>query len=297
MRARVWCFAEDRAPAGRMAAALGVPTGVIEAHRFPDGESRITARSDSDTAIVYRSLDRANERIMEILLAADALRRSGARRVVLVAPYLGYMRQDAVFAPGEALSQTVVGNLLAAAFDRVASVDPHLHRTARLHDAVPAGRADVVSAAPAIAAYLESDPGMADAVIVGPDQESSAWTGAIGERLALPWTTFGKSRSGDYTVRLEPPPRAQVAGRPCVLVDDICSGGATMHAALLALARLGAGRRSVVVTHALFPDQVTWALISAGAAGVASCDSVAHATNCIALAGVLARALADEVGT
>jgi ribose-phosphate pyrophosphokinase len=295
MRARVWRFAEDRAPAERLAVALGAPTGVIQVHRFPDGESRVTACSDCDTAIVYRSLDRPNERIIEVLLAADALRRSGARRVVLVAPYLGYMRQDAVFAPGEALSQHVAGNLLATAFDRVVSVDPHLHRTARLRGAVPAKRADVVSAAPAIADYLRGDPAIGHAVIIGPDRESAAWTQGLADLLHRPWTTFEKSRCSDHLVRLVPPPPALVAGKPCVLIDDICSGGATMRAALLALAQLGAGRRSVVVTHALFTDVARWALICTGAAEIASCDSVAHATNRIALAGVLARALCDEV--
>ncbi len=296
MQARVWRFAEDRAPAERLASALGAPTGVIEVHRFPDGESRVTACSDCNTAIVYRSLDRPNERIMELLLAADALRRSGAGRVVLVAPYLGYMRQDAMFTPGEAVSQHVVGDLLAAAFDRVVTVDPHLHRTATLRQAVPAGRADLVSAASAIAEYLRADPAIMHAVIIGPDQESASWTQGLAQLLQRPWTTFEKSRTGDHAVRLVPPPRVLVADKPCVLIDDICSGGATMRAALLALAHLGAGRRSVVVTHALFSSLVAWQLICTGAADIASCDSVAHATNRIELAGVLARVLCDEVG-
>jgi ribose-phosphate pyrophosphokinase len=54
-----------------------------------------------------------------VLLAADALRRAGAPRVLLVAPYLPYMRQDAVFRPGEPISQRVIGALLGQTFDGV----------------------------------------------------------------------------------------------------------------------------------------------------------------------------------
>lgn len=295
MATRVWFFAEDRAPADRFAAALGAPTRVIGMHHFPDGESRVTAASDGDVAIVYRSLDRANAKILDLLLAADALRRSGARRVVLVAPYLGYMRQDAVFASGEALGQRVIGDLLAGAFDRVACVDPHLHRTACLKDAVPAERVDDISAAPAIAVHLAARETPVDSVIVGPDRESAGWTQKLAALIERPWTTFSKTRRGDHDVRLDPPPRGAVAGRPCVIVDDICSGGSTLRAALTGLAELGAGPCRVVVTHALFPPEVAVTLMQAGAVDVASTDSVAHPTNQIALASVLAQALADEV--
>ncbi len=90
---------------------------------------------------VCRSLDRPNDKLIELLLAAEAARELGARHLTLVAPYLCYMRQDAAFRPGEAVSQRIDGRFLARSFDAVVTVDPHLHRTARLGDAVPAARA------------------------------------------------------------------------------------------------------------------------------------------------------------
>src|SRR5512134_1016436 len=99
--------------AKRIASLLGVPMLEIELHRFPDGELRVTTGPAAATTIIYAPLDRPNDKLVALLFACDALRRGGAKRLVLVAPYLCYMRQDAAFRPGEAISQRVVGRLLA----------------------------------------------------------------------------------------------------------------------------------------------------------------------------------------
>ena len=91
----------------------------------------VTVGDASPTTIIYAALDHPNDKLLAILFAADALRRAGATRLVLVAPYLCYMRQDAAFHKSEAISQKIVGRLLAAAVDRIITVDAHLHRTAK----------------------------------------------------------------------------------------------------------------------------------------------------------------------
>ena len=103
-------------------------------------------------AILVQSFNDPDRKLMPALLAADALRRAGASRVTLVAPYLAYMRQDRVFRSGEPISQRVFGQCLGRAFDRVLTVEAHLHRTHRLSDVT--GRARSLSAAPAIARWL-----------------------------------------------------------------------------------------------------------------------------------------------
>ncbi len=95
-----------------------------------------------------------NDKLISILFAAEALRRNGAERLVLVAPYLCYMRQDAAFKAGEAISQKVVGRLLAETFDRVITVDAHLHRTKTIQSVFPGIEAEDLSAMPAIADVL-----------------------------------------------------------------------------------------------------------------------------------------------
>ncbi|MCA3750266.1 MAG: ribose-phosphate pyrophosphokinase-like domain-containing protein, partial [Phenylobacterium sp.] len=127
MTAEVHAFPDEAGPAGRFADALGLPLNLIRPHAFPDGESRPTVTATAGSAaILYRSLARPDGRLMPLLLAADALRRAGATRVDLVAPYLPYMRQDRVFTPGEPLSQAVMGRVLSEAFDRILTLEAHL---------------------------------------------------------------------------------------------------------------------------------------------------------------------------
>ena len=119
------------------------------------------------TTIVFASLDHPNDKLLALLFAAEALRRGGAKRLVLVAPYLCYMRQDDAFHPGEAISQMAVGRLLAGAFDRVVTVDAHLHRTKNIGHVFPGIEADNLSAMPAIADALRADGFDPGTVILG----------------------------------------------------------------------------------------------------------------------------------
>lgn len=287
----VLAFQDEAAPAARLAEALGAAFAVIDLHRFPDGEVLPTVPRQEPVAIVYRSLDRPNGKIVPLLLAADAARRAGARRVVLVCPYLCYLRQDTVFAPGQPLSRDVVCGLLGRAFDRVVTVDAHLHRTRDLA-AVMGVAADDLSAAGPLAQALR---GAGRPVVVGPDRESAPWVRRIAERLGGEPLVFAKQRQGDRSVRLSAPDLSPVRGRRAVLVDDIVSSGATLIAGVEQLKAAGAAYIEVGVVHALFGPDVAEALKGAGAARIVSTDSVAHPTNAAPLAGLLAKALENEV--
>jgi ribose-phosphate pyrophosphokinase len=142
--------------AKRLAARLGVAAAEIAIHRFPDGELGATVAPPTPVTIIYASLDRPNEKLVALLFAVEALRRNGAKRLVLVAPYLCYMRQDIAFQPGEAISQKAIGGLLAGLVDRVITVDAHLHRTADIHEVFPGIEADNLSAMPVIADALHA---------------------------------------------------------------------------------------------------------------------------------------------
>ena len=93
--------------AAQLAARLGLPFHEIAIHAFPDGEMRVTAGPAASATIIYASLDRPNGKLIALAFAAEALRRGGAKRLVLLAPYLCYMRQDTAFHEGEAISQKV----------------------------------------------------------------------------------------------------------------------------------------------------------------------------------------------
>ena len=111
-------------------------------------------RPAAPTTILYASLDRPNEKLIVLSFAADALRRGGAKRLILLAPYLCYMRQDAAFRDGEAISQKVIGALIAGCVDRVITVDAHLHRTPDIRAVFPGIVSDNLSAMQPIAETL-----------------------------------------------------------------------------------------------------------------------------------------------
>jgi len=281
--------------AARLATRLRCPVNTITVHRFPDKELRVTVGPAAPTTILYASLDQPNDTLLALLFAAEALRRGGARRLVLVAPYLCYMRQDTAFAPGEAISQRVVGRLLAGAFDRVITVDAHLHRTPSLAAVFPGIESLNLSAIPAIAEGLAAAGHDPRAVVVGPDAESEPWASDLGTRLGIDHTVARKTRRGDRTVDIDLPDAAIIAGRPVILFDDIVSSGGTIIACAKTLLAAGATRVDVIVTHALFPPTMLDDFTAAGIASVRSTSSVPHPTNAIALDGLLAAALAGEV--
>jgi ribose-phosphate pyrophosphokinase len=290
--AAVYAFATDLAPAARLAAALGAPHRLIMLHTLPDGESLPLVPQPASTALLYRSLDRPDDKLMPLLLAADALRRAGAARVVLVAPYMPYLRQDAVFAPGQPLSRDVLGALLGPAFDRIVTVEPHLHRTA---DLTPVFGGTPVSSLSAAELLADAIGRRGDPVIMGPDAESEPWVRRIAERLEAPWLVAHKSRSGDRDVKVTLPANAGVAGRRTVIVDDICSSGATLIAAMRRLQAAAAASVELGIVHALFPRGVGAALRRAGARAVISTDSCGRRSNALHLAPLLARALSPEM--
>lgn len=294
-RVEVHGFAEDVGPVGRLARRLAAPQGLVDLHRFPDGEVLPTVPSTgAGTVILYRSLHDANDRLVSLLLTADAYRRTGVTRLVLAAPYLCYLRQDTVFRPGQALSRDVVGRWLGEAFDRIVTVQAHLHRTQDLSAVfgVPSQSLSIAGELAALAASPDERP-----LIVGPDSESRPLVEDAARRLATDWMTFEKSRVGDLDVRLTLASADGVRGRSVLLLDDVCSSGGTLEQAIVVLRRAGAASVDVAVAHALFAPGAEARLRAAGARRILSSDSVPHPTNAMALAEVLASALRDEIPT
>ncbi|SDK62010.1 ribose-phosphate diphosphokinase [Billgrantia gudaonensis] len=288
-------FSDEAAPARRLAEAAGLIARVVERHRFPDEELKLrmpfTAANDTpETLVVFRSLDRPNEKLVELLLVARDARSRGARRVVLVAPYLAYMRQDIAFQPGEIVSQTIVGGFLAELFDAVITVDPHLHRIERLDQAIPGEHAIALSGAPRLAELIAAKrPG---ALLLGPDEEALQWVRQAAAATGLDYGACRKVRHGDRDVSIALP-ALDVEGRQVVLMDDVASSGHTLAGAARRLLEAGAVSVDVAVTHALFADDALAVIAASGVGEVWSTDCIAHASNAITMAPVLARALQD----
>jgi ribose-phosphate pyrophosphokinase len=283
---RLHTFADSARFGRRLARAAGLSSARVSVHGFPDGESLVrVARPVGRHAYLVRSLHDPNAKLVETVLAADALRRAGAETVTLIAPYLPYMRQDDVFRPGEPVSQRVIGGWLGRAFDGVLTVEAHLHRVRSLRAVVP-GASRSLSAAPAIAAWLGDDP---DAWLVGPDAESRPWIEAIARAARMSWLVATKARRGDRAVAVRLPrlPR----GVRAVIVDDIASSGATIAATARALRRAGAGVVDAVVVHSIFAPGAQRRIRDAGVRHMVSCDTIPHPTNAIPVAPIVAAAI------
>jgi ribose-phosphate pyrophosphokinase len=280
-------FDDERDYAERLATAAGLAMAPIQRHRFPDGELKLRLPTPVGAhAVMLRSLHRPNEKLVELLLAARAARDLGARHLTLVAPYLAYMRQDAAFAPGEAVSQRIVGRWLAELFDAIVTIDPHLHRVGSLNEAVPAVTAVALSAAPLIGASFHG----ADALMLGPDAEAEPWVRDAAAAAGCEAAVCRKTRRGDRDVEVTLPD-VSYEGRHVVVVADVASTGRTLAAVARQARARGAHRVDVAVTHALLVDDATDVLSAAGVNAFLSTDTVPHSSNRIDTTALVSSAL------
>ena len=285
----IYFFEDSAILAKKTASILHARCRKIHARQFPDGESLVQVdEAAAPEAVVIRSLNHPDAKLMPVLLAADALRRAGARYVTLVAPYLAYMRQDKMFAAGQPISQRVIGALLGRYFDRVLTIEAHLHRIRRLSEVVPSRRkSESLSAASAIASWLSVN--VEDCVIIGPDKESRPWVEAIAKESGKEFAVGDKYRAGDKRVRVE---FGEIHGnRRAIIVDDIASSGATLAASARALRARGIRAIDAVVVHAIFAPGARSLIRGAGIRKLVSCDTIQDRTNAISVAPLIAKAL------
>lgn len=274
----------------RLLAAEGSWTMVeSETRRFPDGETyfRILSEVKGQAVDLVCTLAAPDDQFLRLVFAADAARRHGAAEVTLVAPYLAYMRQDKVFHPGEAVTSHSFARLLNATFDRIVTVDPHLHRTPSL-SALYTIPADSLHAAPVLADWIAAN--VAAPLLIGPDEESAQWVSDIASRIGAPYAVLRKTRRGDRSVEISMPDLSSHRKRQPVLVDDIASSGRTLIEAARQFPAMGLPRPICAVVHALFAGDA-FALLSELAARVVSTDTVAHASNAVSVAPLIARHL------
>ena len=280
----------DAGFAGRLAEAAEAAFGQLATHEFPDGETsvRLTTDCSSRDVIVVCALHRPNGLALPLLFLADTVRRAGASRVGLVAPYLAYMRQDTEFHTGEAVTARSFAAFLSRTFDWLVTIDPHLHRIHRLSD---------VYTIPAIALHASPDIGewiathVESPVVIGPDEESAQWAREIATAARAPWLVADKVRRGDASVEVTVPGLEEFRGFTPVLVDDIISTGRTMMAAVAHLTRRHSRQPVCVGVHGIFAHGAYNGLVAAGAARVVTTNTIPHPSNAIDVVPLLAQAL------
>lgn len=270
--------------------ALGVPALELVTRDFPDGEAYLRIEGDVEgrSVALLCTLHEPNPRFLPLAFVADALRDLGAAGVGLVAPYLAYMRQDARFLPGEAITSTSFAKLVSRQFDWLVTVDPHLHRWHALSDiyTIPAA---ALQAAPLLAAWIRSN--VRDPVIIGPDEESEQWVSDVAATAGCTYLVLKKLRRGDRDVSISGLSDHAWGGLTPVLVDDIISSGQTMAQAVAQCRAAGSAPAVCVGVHGIFAPEALAALQRAGAARIVTTNAIAHPSNAIDLSPLLAGAV------
>jgi len=184
---------------------------------------------------------------MEQLIMVDALKRASAKRITVVTPFFGYARQDKKSHGREPISARLMADLFTAAgADRLMAVDLHTAQIQGFFD----GPVDHLFALPILASYIEDRVDVSQVSVVAPDagrvRVCERWTDRLGSPLAI----IHKRRDPDVAHRVAVlEVVGDVAGRTCIVVDDMIDTGSTISKAAEALFAQGAAQVIVAATH------------------------------------------------
>ena len=201
----------------------------------------------SDAFVVQSHTAPINQWIMEQLIMVDALKRASAKRITVVAPFFGYARQDKKSRGREPISARLMADLfLTAGADRIMAVNLHTAQIQGFFD----GPVDHLFALPILAGYIEGNLDVSQVTVVAPDagrvRVCERWTDRLGSPLAI----IHKRRDPDVANKVAVSEVVgKVAGRTCIVVDDMIDTGATIIKAADALFEQGAAKVIVTATH------------------------------------------------
>ncbi len=244
---KIFSGSAHRALTEEIAEFLQVPVGHARLQRFPDTEVSFQIDENirgTDVFVVQPTCANVDQHIMELCVMIDAFRRSSASRITAVIPYYGYARQDRKDKPRVPISAKLMANLITAAgANRVLTMDLHKAQIQGFFD-IPV---DHLFAAPVIIDHLRAYEA-SDLTIVSPDAGGAERARAYAKRLGAELAIIDKRRSEDGTAEVMNV-IGDVAGRTCILQDDIIDTAGTIVKAANALKANGASRVIACAVH------------------------------------------------
>ncbi len=251
-------FPEYKKQAKELAQRINDSVAIIRISQFPDGESliKIPEETEGKDVYFYVSLNNPNNKLVNLLLAAHHI---NAKSVNLIAPYLCYMRQDKQFEKGQVVSARVLPELFGV-FDKIITVDPHLHRIKNLNDIFKKGIR--ITSSPKIAEFIKNK--YKDPIIIGPDEESFQWAKEVASEIGCEAHIFKKKRISSNKVIIDAEIE-NVGKKTLIIVDDIISTGHTMEEMIIDMKKCGARKIVCIAVHGIFADNAYKRLKKAGA--------------------------------
>ncbi|VTU08471.1 ribose-phosphate pyrophosphokinase [Actinobacillus indolicus] len=248
-------FAGNATPelAKRIAERLYISLGDATVGRFSDGEIQVQINENvrgGDIFIVQSTCAPTNDNLMELIVMVDALRRASAGRITAVIPYFGYARQDRrVRSARVPITAKVVADFLSSVgVDRVLTCDLHAEQIQGFFD-VPV---DNVFGSPVLIEDILKKADLVNPIVVSPDIGGVVRARAIAKLLNDSDMAIIDKRRPKANVAQVMHIIGDVAGRDCILVDDMIDTGGTLVKAAEALKERGARRVFAYATHAVF---------------------------------------------
>ncbi len=231
---------------------LGLPLGEAFVGRFNNGEVQIMIDESvrgKDVFIIQPTSYPVNDNLMELMVMADALKRASARHITAVVPYYGYARQDRKTRGREPITAKLVANLMqTAGITRLVTIDLHAGQIQGFFD-VPV---DHLFGASILAKYI-NEKNMEDVIVVSPDLGGVTRARDLADRIGAPIAIIEKKRPEPGVAKVMNL-IGDVAGKNCIIIDDIVDTAGSLVEGAKALEESGAKSVTAAVTHAVLTD-------------------------------------------
>jgi ribose-phosphate pyrophosphokinase len=272
----------SRSIAKKLAKKLKAKYFPLKISSFPDKDLYMKFNLKSrqikgKTVIIVQSFQpNSDQSLFRIVTASETAKQLGAKKVILVAPYLAYMRQDKMFNYGECITSRVMAKLLNNSIDQILTVDPHLHRYRTMSEIFTI-KAKNLTANPLIGQYVKKK--IKNAVIIGPDWESYQWVEEVAKISNSESTVFQKTRHSSRRVEEKMIKKVDMKGKNIVIVDDIISTGHTIAEAAKKAKKLGAKTVTAIGVHGLLVENAVRKMKKAGVDKIVTTNCIKHETN------------------
>ena len=235
---------------------LGIPMGDSVVKTFADGEVSVSINETvrgCDVFVIQSTCKPVNDSLMELLILVDALRRASAARITAVMPYFGYARQDRKAKARDPISAKLVANLITVAgADRVLTMDLHASQIQGFFD-IPV---DNLLGNPVFVKYYLNkfdEASREQMVVVSPDVGSVARARAFAQKMGMGLAIVDKRRQKANSCEVMNI-IGDVAGRDCILFDDMIDTAGSLCNACAAIREAGAKKIYGCASHGVFSN-------------------------------------------